>query len=215
MSKRDRLGVIDYYFVTDSTLTMKGTPDDVAEAVRAGCRIVQYREKEKDTRAMVEEARELRAICGGEAVFLVNDRVDVAMAVDADGVHIGQDDMPFEIARRLLGPEKIIGLTVHDVDEAVRAARLGADYLGLSPVFPTATKKDAGRACGAAMIGRVRSASTLPIVAVGGITRDNVRAVIEAGADSAVAISAVLRSGDVYRETRAFIEEIRRAKGME
>ncbi len=211
--RRERLRDTDFYMITDAALTRRGTEDDVRRAVEAGCRIVQYRVKDLDTRSMVEEARALRGVCMDRALFLVNDRVDVALAVDADGVHIGQDDMPFHIARRLLGPERIIGLTVHDVPEALEAERLGADYLGLSPIFPTGTKADAGAACGTAMIERVRAASSLPIVAVGGITLDNVGDVIRAGAESASAISAVLCAEDAGAETGRFIAAIRAGEG--
>ena len=152
-------------------------------------------------------------LCRGRAIFIVNDRIDVALAVDADGVHIGQEDMPFTIARRLLGPDKIIGLTVHNVGEAEEAERLGADYIGLSPVFSTGTKQDAGAPCGIPMVRTVRERVRLPVVAIGGITRENVAGVISAGADSAAAISAVVCAEDVYRETMAFREIINMAKG--
>lgn len=205
------MGDIGYYFISDSALSRKGTLDDVAKTVEAGCRIVQYREKHLPTRAMVEEAGRLKDICAGRAFFLINDRIDVALAVDADGVHIGQDDMPFAIARKLLGDDKIIGLTVHDVAEARTAEELGADYVGLCPIFSTATKEDAGAPCGIGMIEAVRAAVSIPIVAVGGITRESVAEVIVAGADSTVAISAVVASDDVGRETAEFADLVRQA----
>jgi thiamine-phosphate pyrophosphorylase len=120
--------------------------------------------------------------------------------------------MPFETARRILGQNKIIGLTVHNDAEAAEAEALGADYVGLSPIFSTATKEDAGEACGIPMIEQTRKAISIPIVAIGGISKENIREVITAGADSAVAISAVLTSGDVYGETRDFINIIRNAR---
>ena len=199
--KNIALQSIDYYLVTDSTYSRHGTLHDVREAVRAGCSIVQYREKAAETRRMVEEAQAIKELCRGRALFLVNDRIDVALAVDADGVHIGQDDMPFETARRLLGPDKIIGLTVHDVAESREAERLGADYLGLSPIFSTGTKQDAGKPCGTDMIREVKSAVSLPIAAIGGIKKSNIAEVIRAGADSACAISAVVCAEDVFGET--------------
>ncbi|MFC1608203.1 thiamine phosphate synthase [Candidatus Latescibacterota bacterium] len=205
--KNTALQNIDYYLVTDSTLSLHGTLHDVREAVRAGCTIVQYREKTAETRQMVEEAQAIKVLCRDRALFLVNDRIDVALAVDADGVHIGQDDMPFGTARRLLGPDKIIGLTVHDVAESHEAVELGADYLGLSPIFSTGTKQDAGEPCGTGMIREVRNAVSLPIVAIGGINKSNISEVIRAGADSAAAISAVVCAEDVYGET-AEIREI-------
>jgi len=198
--------------VTDSGLSRGGTLSDVEQAVRAGCGIIQYREKHKNTREMIIEAGKIKNICGEWAVFLVNDRVDVALAVDADGVHIGQDDMPLEIARELLGCGRIIGVTVHDVEEAIEAERAGADYIGVSPVFETGTKKDAGRAFGLSMITEVRERVNIPIVAIGGITRENVGGVIRAGADIAAAISAVVCSDDVQKVTKDFIAVIQRAK---
>jgi len=203
---------MDFYLVTDSGLSRAGTVSDVERAVDAGCRIVQYREKRLDTRAMAGEAARLFELCAGRALFLVNDRIDVALAVGADGVHIGQDDMPFAIARRLLGPEKIIGLTVHNIAEAVEAELLGADYVGLSPIYETSTKADAGKGCGLETVRAVRGSVSIPIVAIGGLSRANTADVIRAGADAAVAISAVVRAPDVAAETAAFIELIRAAK---
>ena len=210
--KKELLRQIDFYFVTDSGLSRNGTLSDVEQAIKAGCKIIQYREKNKSTREMIKEALLIKALCKGRAIFIVNDRVDVALAVDADGVHIGQDDIPFEIARSLLGKEKIIGLTVHNVEEAVHAENIGADNIGLSPIFATSTKKDAGNACGIYMDENVRKNVQLPIVAIGGITRENVADIIKAGADAAVAISAVLSAKNVYKEVRDFIAIINRAK---
>jgi thiamine-phosphate pyrophosphorylase len=210
--KSSLLKEIDLYLVTDSGLSKKGTLSDVREAVESGCRIVQYREKNKSTKEMVEEASEIKRICSGKAIFLVNDRIDVALAVDADGVHIGQDDMPFETARKLLGEEKIIGLSVHDREEAIRAEKAGADYVGLGPIFDTATKKDAGEGIGPHNIREVKDSITIPVVAIGGINKENCESVIQNGADSLVAISAVVCSDDVKRETKYFIDIIRRIK---
>ncbi len=209
---KELLHQIDFYMVTDSGLSRKGNLNDVEQSIKAGCKIIQYREKNKSTREMIREALSIKAMCKDRAIFIVNDRVDVALAVDADGVHIGQDDMPFETARSLLGKEKIIGLTVHNVEEAVHAENIGADNIGLSPIFATSTKKDAGNACGINMVENVRKNVLLPIVAIGGINRENVEDVIKAGADAAVAISAVISVEDVYKETRNFIAIINRAK---
>ena len=206
--KKELLETIDYYFITDSGISKHGSIHDTEEAVRAGCRIVQYREKNKETGEMVEEAEVIKRLCCDKAIFIVNDRIDVALAVDADGVHIGQEDMPFEIAQLLLGSDKIIGLTVHNVHEAKEAERLGADYIGLSPIFETGTKENAGSACGISMITAVRENVQLPVVAIGGINKTNIGGVIRAGADSACAISAVICSDDVYAETVAMREMI-------
>lgn len=210
--KRSLLEIIDFYLVTDSGLSRRGTISDVENAVAAGCRIIQYREKTGSTREMILEAAQIKTLCGSEAIFLVNDRVDVALAVDADGVHIGQDDMPIDTARDILGPDKIIGLTVHDVEEAQEAERSGADYVGLSPIFDTSTKKDAGSGIGPESIRDVKDAIGIPIVAIGGINKQNSESVIMGGADSLVAISAVVCSDDVKRETKEFIELIRQTR---
>ena len=210
--KTSLLNEIDFYLVTDSGLSKKGTLSDVKEAVEAGCKIVQYREKNKSTKEMIDEATELRRICSEKAIFLVNDRIDVALAVDADGVHIGQDDMPIETARKLLGADKIIGLTVHNVEEAIEAEISGANYAGLGSIFDTATKKDAGKGIGPASIREVKNAIKIPVVAIGGINKENCIPVVENGADSFVAISAVVCSDDVKRETRKFIDIIQKTK---
>ncbi|MBN1294848.1 MAG: thiamine phosphate synthase [Candidatus Latescibacteria bacterium] len=210
MSKKKRLEDIDYYFITDSRLSKHGLLHDVHEAVRAGCSIIQYREKEKETGPLIQEAKAVKRLCSDNALFLVNDRIDVALAVDADGVHIGQDDMPFETARRLLGDSKIIGLTAHNVREAEEAERIGADYIGLSPIFETGTKKNAGTACGTSMITAVREKIRIPVVAIGGIDKSNIGDVILAGAYSACAISAVVCADDVYGETKTLRELILR-----
>lgn len=195
-----------YYFITDTGLSCSGNPADVAAAVSAGVSVVQYRCKVADTRLLYEDALALRALCRGTATaFVVNDRVDIALAVGADGVHLGQDDMPIGPARRLLGPDKIIGLTVHDLAEARAAAAAGADYLGVSPIFATATKPDAGPAAGLSLLKEIRAANLgLPLVAIGGISLTNAPAVIAAGADMVCAISAVVADSNPAGAMSAF-----------
>jgi thiamine-phosphate pyrophosphorylase len=198
--------------VTDSELSKDGIFSDVKDALRAGCKIVQYREKNKSTKDLIDEAKKLKKICDGKAVFLVDDRFDVALTVDADGIHIGQEDIHFETARMLLGTDKVIGLTVHNLDEAIEAEKLGVDYIGLAPIFKTGTKEDACDPIGTKMIEIVRKNVSLPIVAVGGITKENIKDVMEAGADSVVSIHAVLNSNDVYNEVSEFIRIIKGCK---
>jgi len=186
-----------YYFITAAGLSLAGNLSDVRAAVAAGVTVVQYRNKSNITRDMYEEALLLKSACGGKAKFIVNDRIDIALAVDADGVHIGQEEMPYEQARRLLGPGKIIGVTVHDLDEALEAETRGADYLGLSPIFATGTKDDAGAPCGTAVIAELKKHCRVPVVAIGGIGLSNVDEVVAAGADMVCAISAVVTKPDV------------------
>lgn len=192
-----------YYFITDASLSRKGNESDVRSAVKAGVGIVQYREKNAATRTMLEEARRLRSLCK-KTLFVVNDRIDIALAAGADGVHLGQGDMPYRAARRLLGRERLIGLTVHSVGEAREAAGLGADYIGVSPIFTTATKRDAGAPAGVMLIKRIRAAVRIPIVAIGGITPENAPSVIAAGADALCAISAVVTKSNVVERIRRF-----------
>lgn len=198
-----------YYFITDENLSRAGNLSDVKNAVEAGVEVVQYRCKEASSQLLYNEAKELRALCKG-TLFLVNDRVDIAVAVDADGVHIGQDDLPYAAARKQLGPKKIIGVTVHSVEEAIEAEKNGADYLGVSPIFVTQTKLDAGKPAGITLIEQIKKAVSLPLVAIGGINLKNAPEVIAAGADGLCAISAVVASQDVKMEIRKFQELFRR-----
>lgn len=199
---------IDFYFITDAKLTKRDIFADVESAVAAGCKIVQYREKSKSKEEMIDEARRVKELCGNKALFIVNDHVDVALAVDADGVHLGQEDLDLETARKILG-NKIIGVTVHNVEEARMAEEGGADYIGVSPVFPTTTKCDAGKPCGIELISRIDEEVSIPIVAIGGITKENTPEVIRAGAKAVAAISAVVCSDDVGSEVAEFIRIIR------
>jgi len=205
---------LDFYLVTYSSISRNGTFSDVVNAVDAGCKIIQYREKNKSKDEMINEAKKLKKICNSRAVFLIDDHVDVALAVGADGVHIGQNDFSVEDARQLLGNDCVIGLTVHNVEEALEAEKLDVDYVGLAPIYKTDTKDDSGIPCGPDMISEVRKNVNLPIVAVGGINKDNVSDVIKKGADGVVAVSAVLNSADVKKEVSDFIRIIKEVKSL-
>jgi thiamine-phosphate pyrophosphorylase len=192
-----------YYFITETALSRAGNLSDVAAAVAAQVRVVQYRQKQGRTRDLVAEARQLRELCR-HTLFLINDRVDLALEVGADGVHLGQEDLPYHEARKLLGSDKIIGVTVHNVAEALAAQAGGADYLGVSPIFSTATKADAGAPTGVALLKEIRRRVPLPLVAIGGITLANAPAVIAAGADAICAISVVVTRPEVKAEIDKF-----------
>jgi thiamine-phosphate pyrophosphorylase len=194
-----------YYFITDSKLSRAGNVSDVQNAVAAGVEVVQYRRPDAFTAELFAEATALRKLCH-QTLFLVNDRVDIALAVEADGVHLGQSDLPLPAARKLLGRGKIIGLTVHSLAEARQAEDAGADYLGVSPIFTTQTKADAGPPAGIQLIRQIRSAVKIPLIAIGGIHLANAPEVIRAGADGLCAISAVVSREDV----RAGIEQFQR-----
>lgn len=194
-----------YYFITDESLSAAGVMSDVRQAVAAGAEIIQYRNKTADTRKLYEEARLIRGICAGtRSRLIINDRIDIALAVGADGVHIGQEDLPYAESRRLLGGDAIIGVTVHTVVEAKEAEAAGADYLGVSPVFATGTKSDAGAPCGVETLAAIRKACRVPVVAIGGIDLSNADECIAAGADMLCAISAVVTRPDVAAEIIKF-----------
>ena len=204
----------DFYFITDSNLSLKGIFSDVDNALKAGCKIIQYREKNKDFNTMIDEAKHLKKKCKNKAIFLINDYLDIALAVDADGIHIGKTDVSFKDVKKLLGNKKIIGISVDNIEEAKAAEFAGADYVGLGPIFQTTTKKDAGKIIGIEMLKNVRKNIIIPIVAIGGISKKNVADVIKNGADAAAAISAVVNSDDVYREVNDFIRIIRECKSI-
>jgi thiamine-phosphate pyrophosphorylase len=194
-----------YYFITDRLLSQKGNTDDVKNANAAGIELIQYREKRSSSRSLCEEAARLKALCT-KSLFIVNDRLDVALAVSADGVHLGGEDMPLPAARRLLGKKRFIGVSVRTLAEARSALEEGADYLGVGPVFSTATKADAGPACGVALVAMIKKEIKLPLAAIGGINLANARSVVEAGADMICAIRAVVAAEDAGRAMRQFKE---------
>ena len=196
-----------YYFITEPALSRAGVMSDTANVLKVGATIVQYRQKSGSSAVLYAEALELRKMCRS-AQFLVNDRIDIALAVDADGVHVGRDDLPVPVVRRLLRPGKIIGVTVRTLDEAVRASDEGADYLGVGPIFSTATKGDAGRPVGIDLVREIRRECKLPLAAIGGITLANAREVIAAGADMICAVSAVVSAPDVEQAVRAFQNQV-------
>jgi thiamine-phosphate pyrophosphorylase len=192
-----------FYFITNSALSAHGDVADVRSAVRAGVTVIQYRAKNKNARQMYEQARSIKDECG-QALFLINDRIDIAVGLDADGVHLGSSDMPYEVARKILGAGKVIGLSVKSFKEAEAAQGKKADYIGVGPVFQTQTKPDAGNPVGTALIKEIKRNLSIPVVAIGGITLDNVETVIAAGADAVCAVSAVLSKPDVTEEIIKF-----------
>ena len=180
----------------------------MSRACFAGIRLFQYRSKTGSRKSVYETSLRLAKIAReNEATFIVNDHVDIALAVDADGVHLGQDDLPFEQARKLLGPLKLIGISTHSLEQAREAERRGADYIGFGPIFPTTTK-DAGTIQGIAGLASIRNAVTIPIMAIGGIKQETVADVIRAGADCVAIISAILATEDLADAAAAMIKII-------
>jgi len=195
-----------YYFITDDALSKAGNLSDVKNAMAADVSVIQYRNKNSSVQKMCFEASQIKELCSEKTKLIINDRSDVALAVDVDGVHLGQNDLDYEIARKLLGEAKIIGVTVHTLEEAISAEKKGADYLGVSPIFETFTKEDAGNAVGLELIKEIKNVCKVPIIAIGGITLKNAKSVVDAGADGICAISAVVTKENVKEEILKFQE---------
>ena len=192
------------YPITDRRLSGLSHAEQVARLCEGGARLVQLREKHLSPREFYREAEEaLRAARARGAKLIINDRADIALALGADGVHLGQDDMPPEAARALLGEGAIIGFSTHGLEQSVAAARLPVDYVAIGPVFATSSKENPDAAVGLEGVARVREAvGQIHVVAIGGINEENARAVLDAGADSVAVISALLAPGDPSEITR-------------
>lgn len=201
------------YLVTDRGLCgAKSVASVVEKAVAGGVRYVQLREKGLPTRSFIELAVHLKKLLYPAGVpLMINDRVDVALASGADGVHVGQEDMPYETARKLLGPSALIGLSVETWEDVVAAQRLDVDYLGVSPVFDTPTKTDTKGMWGLEGLARIRAYSRHPLVAIGGLNAANAEAVVMAGADCVAVVSAICAAADPFRAARDLDEIIRGA----
>lgn len=195
------------YLVTDDgCLQDRALLDCVREALEGGVTLVQYRAKTASSAEMYAEALQLKALCDSFNVpLIINDRLDIAMAVGAAGVHLGQDDLPCAAARKLLGEDYIIGVSAHNPAEAKAALQSGADYLGCGAVFGTATKADVKK-LGTEGLAAICKAKGLPVVGIGGVTADNYREVRAAGADGAAIVSGILAQPDI----RATVEAIAR-----
>ena len=203
------------YVITDRRLSRGRSHLEVARAaIEGGATAIQLRDKEATTRELIEAGLALRELTRERGVaFIVNDRVDVALAVEADGVHVGQDDMPAKLARRLMGPDKIVGVSASSVEEALRAEADGADYVSASPVFATPTKPDAPPPTGLEGLRAIVEAVRIPVVAIGGINEGNVEEVIRAGADGVAVISAVVAAPDIAAAARRLRQKIEEARG--
>lgn len=204
----------DLYVITDETIGRGLSHAELARrAVAGGADAIQLRDKRLSGRDLLRAASAVREVTlDAGALFIVNDRLDVALASGADGVHLGASDLPVGEARRIAPPGFVIGASVGSVAAAVRAAAEGADYVALSPTFSTASKDDAGPGHGLAMLSAVRAAVSLPLVAIGGIAAGNVSDVIAAGADGVAVISAVVGEEDVTAAARDLRSRIAAAK---
>jgi len=200
----DKLGSgFHLYVITDHNLSRDRSDEEVVEAaIAGGADIIQLRDKGRTTKELLQEALKLREITRKNGVpFLINDRVDLALAADADGVHLGQNDLPIEYARKLLGNGRIIGVSAQSAEQAVQAERDSADYVAVSAIFSTPTKPDA-EALGLESITKIKENVNIPVVAIGGIKEENAARVRKAGADCIAVISAVVSAIDIEEAAR-------------
>jgi thiamine-phosphate pyrophosphorylase len=175
------------------------------ELAAAGCTVLQYRNKSGKARGMLEEARELKARLGASVKLIMNDRADLCLGADFNGLHVGQDDLSPDAARRIIGPDPWLGVSTHNPEQLAEADKTSADYLAIGPVFATSSKANPDPVVGLEGVRRARELTSKPLVAIGGITRANVHSVIAAGADAAAVIS------DLLREPRKSAEEFLKA----
>jgi len=197
------------YAILDTACFPKGEDMFAAseEFVRAGVTLLQYRNKSGNAREMLEQARELRQRLGGSVKLIMNDRADLALEAGFDGVHVGQDDLSPEAARKVIGKDLWLGVSTHNPEQVREADKTSADYVAIGPVFATSSKANPDQVIGLQGVRRARELTRKPLVAIGGITRKNCRSVIEAGADSVAVIS------DLVREPRKSAEEFLRILG--
>jgi len=208
--RKDKIKRLAGLYVIIDTAWLKGRShvEVASRVIRGGAKVIQLRCKERGIKEFLSIARDLKKLCSEQGVlFIVNDSLEVALAADADGLHIGQEDLPAATTRRLLPIDKILGCSVRTVDEARVARSDGADYLGVGAIYPTSTK-EAIEVIGLAKLEEIRQAVDLPIVAIGGINKRNLKAVMKAGADAAAVISAVMEAADVEKATRQMVNII-------
>jgi len=214
LTRRDKAQKIKglYVILDTDALNSRDHLEVARQLIRAGVRIIQLRDKTTDKSKLIALAANLQELCRQNGVlFIMNDYLDIALAVKADGLHIGQNDFPLKEARRLLPITSILGCSVTTVEQAQYAQEAGADYLGVGSMYPTSSKENA-RVIGPGRLLQIKQAIDLPVVAIGGIGKQNVREVLQAGADSICVISAVLNAPDIFRAAREMIEIIEAKK---
>lgn len=201
------------YAVTDRTWADDITlMEQVKQALDGGITFLQLREKKLSEEEFIKEAQEMKKLAQEYKIpFVINDNIKVALEVDADGVHIGQDDMSVQEARKLLGEDKIIGVSAHNVKEAVKAQKGGADYLGVGAVCATSTKKDAN-VVSKEEIKKIKEAVDIPIVAIGGIKQDNIKTLQGTGVDGVAVVSAIFAAKDITKAAKELLKAVKDMK---
>jgi thiamine-phosphate pyrophosphorylase len=200
------------HVLTDTQLQKRFSHVELAQmAIQGGADAIQLRQKHGSTREMVETACHMKDLCSTAGVkLIINDRIDIAIASNADGVHLGQDDFPIPLARRLLGDERIIGGSAGNIEEAMKCVNEGVDYIGFGPVYQTLSKDDAGPAKGIAVMKQLIKRVSCPVIAIGGVNTGNVQEIIRAGAYGIAVISAVCCMEDPITATRELVEVLNR-----
>ena len=208
-----RLVLPRLYVILDAALITSPERDCALSLAAAGVRLLQYRNKSASSRQYLDSSRELaEALRPRGVTFLVNDRPDVAFLAGASGVHVGQDDLDVEQARRVAGPEMLVGVSTHNLEQFESAAKSTADYIAVGPVFNTSSKANPDPVVGLDFVRKVRVITDKPIVAIGGISLDRAAAVIEAGADSVAIISGILSAPNPSERARQYLEVLETAK---
>jgi thiamine-phosphate pyrophosphorylase len=202
--------------ITDEQISGLRHREVAAQALEGGATMIQLRDKRGDLRALYEEAGAIGQLCRRyRRLFIVNDRLDLALLAEADGVHLGQEDLPARLARPLLRAGMLLGVSTHSVDEAREAEAAGADYIGFGPVFPTGTKTGTRPTVGLDGIRLVKTAVKVPVLAIGGITLERAPEVVRAGADGVAVISAIVGSGRITDTCRQFLSRIQAGLAQE
>jgi thiamine-phosphate pyrophosphorylase len=208
-----RLVMPRLYVILDAAMLGESVGETAGKLIGAGVRMLQFRGKELAAKKMLAESAELAGITSeGQAVFIVNDRPDVAYLSGANGVHVGQEDLSVEQARAVVGAERWVGISTHNLEQFEAALKSSADYIAVGPVFATSSKTNPDSVMGIELIRRVRPLTEKPIVAIGGITLESAAAVIEAGADSVAVISDILRADDPAERARKYIQRLEDVK---
>jgi len=209
--RQDKIKQIHGLYIIIDTRALKGRNhiEIASQTIRGGAKIIQLRGKHQSKKELLPLAQQLKNLCAEHNIlFIVNDYLDIALATDADGLHLGQNDLPLKVARKLLPIDKILGCSTHSVEQAIAAEAEGVDYIGVGSIYPTPSKETA-TVVGLDTLHQVRQAVSLPLVAIGGITRDNAAEVIAAGADSVAVISAVLQAENPEKAAQEITDELK------
>jgi thiamine-phosphate pyrophosphorylase len=209
MNKKQKLERVNLYLIADKKICGdKRIEDIVIQAIEGGAQMIQYRDKESPNREFLQIASVLQNICENRKIpFIINDRVDIAAYIKSDGVHLGQDDLPLKVARKILGQSKIIGISAENIDQAKEAEKHGADYVGIGPIFDTLTKR-IEKPIGLEIIKQAQKYLKIPFFPIGGINLENIDQVFHAGSKRVAVGSAVICVNDVKTATRNLLEKI-------